>query len=131
MEDRRSVGASSCNYGDGTDQRIQSLMLMMMMMMMMMTIMTTVRYGTLHLVLCWVARDFCIIHTRRNVITNINHKMPSIKYLHFAVRAMHAWTSFLGSYPFGLKDSLRVASPCAETCSRLSLSLHRAFRRVI
>ena len=34
MEDRRSVGASSCNSGDGTDQRVQSLMFMMMMMMM-------------------------------------------------------------------------------------------------
>jgi len=35
MEERRSVGASSCNSGDGTDQRVQSLMFMMMMMMMM------------------------------------------------------------------------------------------------
>ena len=35
LEDRRSVGArSSCNSGDGTDQRGQSLMFMMMMMMM-------------------------------------------------------------------------------------------------
>jgi len=32
LEDRRSVGASSCNSGDGTDQRIQSLMFMRMMM---------------------------------------------------------------------------------------------------
>ena len=31
----RSVGASSCNSGDGTDQRVQSLMFMMMMMIMM------------------------------------------------------------------------------------------------
>jgi len=30
LEDRRSVGASSCNSGDGTDQRVQSLMFMMM-----------------------------------------------------------------------------------------------------
>jgi hypothetical protein len=30
----RSVGASSCNSGDGTDQRVQSLMFMMMMMTM-------------------------------------------------------------------------------------------------
>ena len=29
-----SVGASSCNSGDGTDQRVQYLMFMMMMMMM-------------------------------------------------------------------------------------------------
>ena len=29
--DRRSVGASSCNCGDGTDQRVQSLMFMMML----------------------------------------------------------------------------------------------------
>ena len=35
LEDRRSVGASSCNSGDGTGQRVQSLMFMMMMMMMM------------------------------------------------------------------------------------------------
>ena len=33
LEDRRSVGMSSCNSGDGTDQRVQSLMFMMMMMM--------------------------------------------------------------------------------------------------
>jgi len=32
LEDRRSVGASSCNFGDGTDQRFQSLMFMTMMM---------------------------------------------------------------------------------------------------
>ena len=30
-EDRRNVGESSCNFGDGTDQRVQSLMFMMMM----------------------------------------------------------------------------------------------------
>jgi len=35
LKDRRSVGASSCNSGDGTDQRVQSLMFMMMIMMMM------------------------------------------------------------------------------------------------
>ena len=32
LEDRRNVGESSCNSGDGTDQRVQSLMFMMMMM---------------------------------------------------------------------------------------------------
>jgi hypothetical protein len=32
LEDRRSVGESSFNSGDGTDQRVQSLMFMMMMM---------------------------------------------------------------------------------------------------
>ena len=36
LEDRRNVGESSCNFGDGTDQRVQSLTFMMMMMMMMM-----------------------------------------------------------------------------------------------
>jgi len=25
LEDRRNVGESSCNFGDGTDQRVQSL----------------------------------------------------------------------------------------------------------
>ena len=34
MEDRRNVGESSCNFGDGTDQRVQFLMFMMVMMMM-------------------------------------------------------------------------------------------------
>ena len=32
LENGRSVGARSCNFGDGTDQRVQSLMMMMMMM---------------------------------------------------------------------------------------------------
>jgi len=31
LEDRRNVGESSYNSGDGTDQSVQSLMLMMMM----------------------------------------------------------------------------------------------------
>jgi hypothetical protein len=30
LEDRRNVGESNCNSGDGTDQRVQSLMFMMM-----------------------------------------------------------------------------------------------------
>ena len=33
MEDQRNVGESSCNFGDGTDQNLQSLIFMMMMMM--------------------------------------------------------------------------------------------------
>jgi hypothetical protein len=32
LEDRRSVGASSCNCGDGTDRRVQSLMFMVMIL---------------------------------------------------------------------------------------------------
>ena len=32
MEDRRNVGESSYNSGDGRDQRVQALMFMMMMM---------------------------------------------------------------------------------------------------
>ena len=32
LEDQRNGGESSCNSGDGTDQRVQSLMFMMMMM---------------------------------------------------------------------------------------------------
>jgi len=34
LEDRRNVGARSCNSGDGTDQKVQSLMFMLLMMMM-------------------------------------------------------------------------------------------------
>ena len=33
MEDRRNVGESSRNFGDGTDQRVESLMFMMMMIL--------------------------------------------------------------------------------------------------
>ena len=33
LEDRRDVGENSCISGDGTDQRVQSLLFMMMMMM--------------------------------------------------------------------------------------------------
>ena len=32
LEDWRNVGESGCNFGDGKDQRVQSLMFMMMMM---------------------------------------------------------------------------------------------------
>jgi hypothetical protein len=35
LEDRINVGESSCNSGDGTDQRVRSLVFMMMVMMMM------------------------------------------------------------------------------------------------
>jgi hypothetical protein len=38
LEDRRKAGESSCNSGDGTDQRVQTFMFMMMVMMMMMKI---------------------------------------------------------------------------------------------
>jgi hypothetical protein len=38
LEDRGNVGESSCNFADGTDQSVQSLMFMMTMMMMMMII---------------------------------------------------------------------------------------------
>jgi len=31
LEDRRNVGANSCNSGDGADQKFKSLMFMMMM----------------------------------------------------------------------------------------------------
>jgi len=30
LEDQRNVGESSCNFGDGTDKTVQSLMFMMM-----------------------------------------------------------------------------------------------------
>ena len=33
MQDQRNVGEGSCDFGDGMDQRAQSLMFMMMMMM--------------------------------------------------------------------------------------------------
>ena len=33
LEDRRKVGKSSCNFGDGTDQRVHYLMFMVVMMM--------------------------------------------------------------------------------------------------
>jgi len=33
LEERRNVGESSCNSGDGTDQRVQSLMFMMIILL--------------------------------------------------------------------------------------------------
>jgi len=50
LEDRRSIGAGSCNSGDGTDQRVQYLMFMMMMM----TI-------------------FCLSYKKANIKLNIKH----------------------------------------------------------
>ena len=52
MEDRRNVGESSCNSGDGTDQRVQSLMFMMMMMMMMMMYMRPIYFTLLCVFVC-------------------------------------------------------------------------------
>jgi len=43
LEDQRNVGESSCNFGEGTDQRFQILMFMTMMMMMMMMIYQNIR----------------------------------------------------------------------------------------
>jgi len=43
LEDRRSVGASSCNCGDGTDQRVKYLMFMLMINS---TRFTTIRFTT-------------------------------------------------------------------------------------
>jgi hypothetical protein len=52
LGDVRNVGESSSNPGDGTDQRVQSLMFMMMVMMVMMSV---------QLSLCaqWVAELRC------------------------------------------------------------------------
>jgi len=47
LENRRSIGVSSCNCGDGTDQRVQSLKFMMVVMMMMMMMMVIESYETL------------------------------------------------------------------------------------
>ena len=60
LEDRKSVGVSSCNSGDGMGQRVQSLVYMMMMMMMMMVIpfstMTSSRYPVPSMVLkLWIS----------------------------------------------------------------------------
>jgi hypothetical protein len=43
LEDRRNFGGSSCNCGDGTDHRVQSLMFMMMMKKIISTIISTTR----------------------------------------------------------------------------------------
>ena len=59
LEDRRSVGASSCNCGDGTDQRVQSLMFMMMMMMMMMIMMMTTNSSNMRIEYLITAWSLC------------------------------------------------------------------------
>ena len=41
MEDRRNVGEGSCNYGDGTAQRVQSLMLLLLLLLLLMMMMMT------------------------------------------------------------------------------------------
>ena len=33
LEDRRNVGEISCNFGDGTDQRVQSLILLLLLLL--------------------------------------------------------------------------------------------------
>ena len=48
MEDRRNVGESSCNSGDETDQRVQSLTFMIMMMMMMMVMVANEQCRAMH-----------------------------------------------------------------------------------
>jgi hypothetical protein len=54
LEDRRNTGESSCNFGDGTDRRDQSLMFVMMMMMMM-----TVTFAWV-LSICDNVRNVCL-----------------------------------------------------------------------
>ena len=48
LEDRRSVGASSCNCGDGTDQRVQSSMFMMMMVVVVMILLVELHAKLVH-----------------------------------------------------------------------------------
>ena len=50
MEDRRNVGENSCNFGDGTDQRAESLMFMMMMM-------TVVVGARMYIFICVIVRN--------------------------------------------------------------------------
>ena len=70
LEDQRSVGASSCKSGDGTDKRVQqSLMFMMMMMMMMM-----------------IVFQFCDT-TRRPV-----QKIEQLKFMWPVAHCMYLWT---------------------------------------
>jgi hypothetical protein len=68
-----NVGESSCNCGDGTDQRVQSLRLMMMMMMMMMTIQQLYVCHLPRPVRCYIHLYFlkkykCSLHT--NMVDN-------------------------------------------------------------
>ena len=48
LEDRRNVGESSCNSGDRTDQRVQSLMFKMTMMMR--NIIVSILYTKIHFI---------------------------------------------------------------------------------
>jgi hypothetical protein len=52
-DDRRSVGSSRCNSGDGTDQRVQSLMFILVMMVMIIKhIKTAYLFASLYACLC-------------------------------------------------------------------------------
>jgi hypothetical protein len=61
LEDLRNVGESSCNSGDGTDQRVQSLMFMMMMMMMSVPDIITFHCDKMLFLLkrSWAENSFC------------------------------------------------------------------------
>ena len=60
LEDRRSVGASSCNCGDGKDQRVRSLMFMMTMIIKLCFVITIHTYTHIILVLFLLISRFTL-----------------------------------------------------------------------
>ena len=69
LEDRRNVGDSICNFRDGTDQRVQSLIFMMMMMMMMINHTTVLELLNLRPALYILAQKAAILTTCRIIRT--------------------------------------------------------------
>jgi len=107
LEDRRRVGASSYNSGDGTDQGVKSLMFMMMMMMMITAIhMLTSYKGSPKLgVSLYLKKEAApsskkcysikirhyTAHSPKKQITSliINHRHSPIQYDNFSLSVRH------------------------------------------
>jgi hypothetical protein len=69
LEDRRNVGESRCNFGDGRDRRVKSLMFILMMMMMMMMIVPTMfGYSTHNITLKRVSITTVPVESSNNYI---------------------------------------------------------------
>jgi len=87
LEDRRSVGASSCNSGDGTDQRVQPLMFMMMMVI-----------KNKHLF--YTNNQIHCIHTRFK--TNLHP--PTVNLTKFQKGVYYSAIKIFNNLPYNIKD---------------------------
>jgi hypothetical protein len=64
LEDQRNVGESSCNYGDGTDQRVQSLMFIIIIIVRGILVSSLLRYKVHHWQSCYIGAPTKISSTK-------------------------------------------------------------------